>query len=874
MPIIIDIDSVREACAIDINKNVVHEKIYKRIANSIAQIYSRIDNIKYSQDEVIKVRTHDIIGIFGRRGTGKTTVLLSVLDDIRKGNTSALSRYWTDSGKDVDATKLVPLPVVDPTMMGTKEHMLLRVVNLIRAHVERKVGCASPIQDAGWGQSFRKLVQGIVNLEVAGEGHQELFYDDFAASEKMNAIVHVEELEDNFVDFIHQSLQLLEKKAFVLAIDDMDTMPGAAWASLECIRKYFTTPQLIVLLAGDLEMFTEIIRAKQRKFFKFQPSKALGNFDFRPQMQLETLVEQYLLKLIPMMHRTEVQSFLWSLREQLGKYNIYDEIAIMDLEDEYTLLELLNYFNRNLGLHLPVLMDDFDKVLLDTPLRTTREIFACLAESCGQSWPDDVRTWSQRLSQMVQGLAHIFNNSLSQFGYADAPQELQALETPKGIVDLLDKLVLHRMLHANNDDLNPSQHPMWLATSLVVIQGALSHSLRNNPGVGFHYLLKISVFKELANRRGLLPANGEEYRTLRDNLHLADGIPLNDTGKYLAGLVPCGVDNLSYAHGLGTILLDVPEKYLHVPQWGSLYPLLGIYQREMPAGPMPAFSIWSFIGLMGDTLLASNDMLLEEVVRALPYPQIIPSQGMQREEASLLSQHSSLNPGIEPDTDSNEFSKRAEGVKTLLAIWRNNTSAWMKSEECATIAATLFPRIAQCYINYLQMLDKHKDSKEQNAANFAASYAKNCALLFLQAVLVEESRLVTNTSPLRSLSLAAPIELEDNFIANCSMIKDFFRGAAGNFSTIMPFFALCCTFPLWPLLLGENLVHAMHDVLNLKYIVNEVIMHNYRQNKYTMAAMSVLKCIRDFSYGKDENNKEERLLFKSLNIKASIFSLH
>lgn len=868
MPIIIDIDSIREACNVEIDENIMHKEVYKHILRSISEIYLRINHGTSSSDSSIKKRTHDIIGVFGRRGTGKTTVLLSILNDIQKGKNSTLQEWKSNlsGAQDMDFDNLIPLPVVDPTMMGTKEHMLLRVVNLIRDYVEREFGRQSPIQDAEWGQNFRRLVQGIVNLEVAGDAHQELFYDEFAASEKMNAIVHVEELEGNFTKFINNSLNLLKKKAFVLAIDDMDTNPGAAWASLECIRKYFTSPQLIVLLAGDLDMFTEIIRAEQRKFFNFQPSDALGNFDSRPQMHIETLVEQYLLKLIPMMHRVEVQSFLWSARKELDKFHLYDLIEIRRFGETYSFSELINHFNKDWGLHLPILMEAYDKILLDTPLRTTREIFNYLVESYAQFTIEDKRTGNQRQSHMVLGLTNIFTNALSQFGYSNASQELYAMETPKGIVDLLDKLVLHGLLHANNDDLTPRQHPIWLASSLVVIQGALSHALRNEPGVALHYLLKVSVFKELTNRKGLLPTDKDKYRELRDNLHLADGIPLSDTGKYLAGLVPCSVDSFSYAHGLGTILLDVPGEYLHFPQWGSLYPLLGIYQRQMPAGMIPAFSIWFFIGLMGDVLLSSSEMLLDEVVRALPYPQTVPSQGIYSEEKTLLPRKSHLLPGIKPDIEPNSISKRTEGIKTLLGVWRNDITEWMKSEKFWAISATLFPRIANCYINYLQALDQHQSSEAQSSADFAASYVKNCALLFLQAVLIEESRLMTNTSPLRSLSLAAPIDIEINFIYNCQTINNFFGRQTNTFSTIMPFFALCCTFPLWPLLLGGKLVSKMLKTLHLPdYSINKDLKCKTDNDKSFIAGKSVLE---EMGCNMHDN---DMLLLDNLNLAAASF---
>lgn len=886
MPITIELDSIREACPVAVDDSVVHKNVYRKLARSIAEIYSRIPRSEstYNESAFRTFRTHDVIGVFGKRGTGKTTVLLSVLEDIQMGNSaSKLHSVWQNElqgAGHVFADSIVPLPVVDPTMMGSKEHMLLRVVNLIRSCVEKHVELESAQRPgcAEWGAALRRLVQGIVNLEVAGEARQEFFYDEFAASEKMNAIVHVEDLERNFTDFIRQSLQLLSKEAFVLGIDDMDTNPSAAWASLECIRKYFTSPRLIVLLGGDLDMFTEIIRAEQRKFFDFRPSEVLGNFDSRPQAHVETLVEQYLLKLIPMLHRMELHTFLWSVREELDQYDIYDQLIIKRFDKEHPFAELVQQYHWDWGLHLSVLKQAYNNVLLDTPLRTAREIFNCLVESYAQPCSDDERTPKRRRAEMVRGLARIFSNALYQFGYADAAQELQSLETPQGIVDLLDKLVLHRLLQINNDDLHPRQHPQWLNSSLMVVQGALAHSLRNAPGVAFHYLLKISVFKELAQRQNLLTVTGEGYRALRDSLRLGDGITLSDTGKYLAGLAPCLADTQGYACGLGTVLVDVPAMYTAFPGWGTLYPLLGIYQRHFPAGTTPAFSIWSFLGLLGDVLLAPNDMLMEEVVRALPYPQTIASQNSNKEQMLHRPQEFFPEGTLKPDTDSEKVSERSAGVKALLTLWRADVCQWLEEQGNHTVPAGLFPRIAQRYVSSLHALDQHRE--DMNAQDYAAFYSKNCALLFLHAVLVEESRLVTNTSPLRSLSLADPINIEGNFIHNCTMVRQIVSTRDACFITMMPLFALCCTYPLWPLLLGHHLTNNMLNSLGLVgHCQYASLRASTRDPRFIRAAEGVLQELHNTQsdifacspHASPEEDRTEERWFRKLNLQAASF---
>lgn len=883
MGITIDLDLIREACPVEISNEVIHGNAYKKIARSISEIYSRIE---YAEEHA--QRTHDVIGVFGRRGTGKTTVLISVLDLIKnKSLKLEQTTFWEElSGSKVTAEVLFPLPPVDPTMMGSKEHMLLRVVNLIRSSVEPHVehisaqGQCDIEQYPAWQLSFRRIVQGIVNLEVTGETKQDWFYDEFAASEKMNAIVHAEDLEKNFHDFIKLSVQLLKKEAFVLAIDDMDTNPGAAWASLECIRKYFTSPRLIVMLGGDLDMFTEIIRAEQRRFFDFQSFSALGSFDSRPQMHIETLVEQYLLKLIPMLHRVHLYNFLWSAREELGQYYIYDSITLKKFNETMVISYFLQFLNKDFGLHLSVLMESYDNILLDTPLRTAREIFNLLVESYLQLNDKDNRSSKQRRAEMVHGLARIFTNALHQFGYSDPELKLQQLETPHGITDLLDKLVLHGLLLSNNDDLHPRQHPHWLGASLAVVQGSLTHAIQNSPGVSFHYLLKISVFKELTQRQGMLEASDQSYRLLRDNLRLADGTALNNTGKFLAGLAPCMKNAQGYAHGLGTILLTIPDYYINFPAWGSIYPLAGIYRRQTMGGDEPAFSIWSFLGLMGDVLLASSDILLEEVVRALPYPQTIASLCTNKETA-LFRQEPSSTPTHLPQSDTapNEISKRAIGIKQLLAVWRDDVRKRMNNEGSFTVSAGIFPQIAQRYINSLHILDKNMNLGDDDYT-YAVLYCKNCALLFLHAVLVEESRLVTNASPLRSLSLADPINIEENFLHNCITVKNFIEHINNPFETMMQLFSIICTYPIWPMLLGN---HLINNILHSLGLFESCSYYNLSKSKLDASSVAAVKSVLQEVHNTNGNpfehraslslsaDKNEELFFRKFHLRAAKF---
>lgn len=71
------------------------------------------------------------------------------------------------------------------------------------------------------------------------------------------------EFERFFHEFIERALDFLDKSAFVLAFDDIDTKFEKGWPVLEVIRKYLTTPQLILLISGDFGLYSQLVRREQ-----------------------------------------------------------------------------------------------------------------------------------------------------------------------------------------------------------------------------------------------------------------------------------------------------------------------------------------------------------------------------------------------------------------------------------------------------------------------------------------------------------------------------------------------------------------------------------------------------------------------------------
>lgn len=79
----------------------------------------------------------------------------------------------------------------------------------------------------------------------------------------LNAVNAAKKLEENFYEIVKVALEILDKKAFLIAFDDIDINFNNGWKVLETLRKYLTYPRIITLLSGDIKLFSKAIRKQQ-----------------------------------------------------------------------------------------------------------------------------------------------------------------------------------------------------------------------------------------------------------------------------------------------------------------------------------------------------------------------------------------------------------------------------------------------------------------------------------------------------------------------------------------------------------------------------------------------------------------------------------
>lgn len=244
-------------------------------------------------------RAHNAILIEGSRGSGKTTFLLNSLKTLKD---------------DKKFKTLEVLQVVDPTLIETKEHMLLVLISMIEELLDKKLdfSCAHS-SDIDFAREA--MAEGLRLLD--GIGGNRLYGDEWedatwVMSQGLRQARKGRQLERKFNRYISESLKILEKEAFVLAFDDVDTNFEHGFSVLETIRKYLTSPQLILIISGDLDLYGRLVRKNIYRNFGGDTIKYDSDlFDQNKEglkNDVSELQEQYLLKVMPPQNRIVMRS--------------------------------------------------------------------------------------------------------------------------------------------------------------------------------------------------------------------------------------------------------------------------------------------------------------------------------------------------------------------------------------------------------------------------------------------------------------------------------------------------------------------------------------------------------------------------------------
>jgi len=495
-------------------------------------------------------RVHEIIMLHGGRGSGKTTFLRNALLQLHRPNAES---YLNQDLKF--RHQLSILGVVDPTLLGTKEHIVVIILNKIRSTVERETQeLRNPptreqhlLQE--WKMHLKSLAEGVSLLESVGS---DKFYgsdwDDpqYVLLKGLDRARSSASFEDNFAKFIEKSLILIRKEAFLLAFDDLDTNFSSGWAVLEGLRKYLSSRRFIIVMAGDMDLYAMLVKSRQAKNFAGDRSKDQDGQNRSSDGMLNHLQSQYLLKLFSPRYRIPLQS-LYALRHKAKVRPVKHAEPESQMVDDEDLGDFLNRLMRDQFSLTGDVARAGSAFLLRSPIRTLLEVLALNS-------PKGSKTGALTDPNKIDALAGIFVDVMLRHGVS--PDEFRETGGEHLLIRIASFLTDNKLWDAVYA-LTPVHEREDLNAVSLVMGARLAYELKQHPYLCISYMIRIAFAHELISSR--LPAAmdvklGDRIERFVEFVELQqDGPLVRLAARFVAALVGAAAPTR-----LGTIQLYNP----------------------------------------------------------------------------------------------------------------------------------------------------------------------------------------------------------------------------------------------------------------------------------------------------------------------------
>ena len=464
---------------------------------------------------------YNTIFIDGNRGAGKTSFVSTLLENIKRDK-----NFYTE---------IEFLEFFDPTMIESKSSIFLTIVSLIRAKVIEKINENDDKeirfeQKRIWEKYLETLAEGLIFLEESTNSQS--FWDDpvhlmYKGFDSVNSSFN---LRKNFCKFIDESLRLLDKNAFLLVIDDVDTNPDKAYDLLEVLRRYLCLKNIIVIITGDLNLYEEIVENKKKNIDKDQ------KFELR---------EQYLRKILPLNKRIALKTVKEIHKSITFIENIPYELRIVT-KDDILFDDYLRSIFYAFGIKSAYIRLAYINFIMNQPLRTQIDFYKLFSFYDSEINLDFFDTRS---------IYFVFSNELKRAGF-----DVNSVTNNNGLLcgKILNFLIENNCLNECYQ-IEPVHQNNSINTCLFALSLILAKRMKNSCELFFDYFFRIAYIKNLSL---LIPSNSTRNSIRKYNFNLEDliaysglrnDIDLRQISCYILAYLRQYSESKTYA--AGTIIL-------------------------------------------------------------------------------------------------------------------------------------------------------------------------------------------------------------------------------------------------------------------------------------------------------------------------------
>lgn len=322
--------------------------VYQRGLEALRSIVRQAKDFDCRDEIAFYGYCHNIIAFSGSRGQGKTSTMLSFSQAMK----NSFQNENLGEGDELRQCSFTVLPSVDPTVLEQDQSILAVILSRMYRLAEDLwtnscgksdfSGCPDR-EEAMHNQIlrlFQRCLSGINNIK-------------FREGKEIRGLVEIHEISDssvlkkNIYTLIHDLLSLsrcTRDKAtpfLVIQLDDTDFQTRRCYEIMEDIRKYLTIPNVVILMATDLNMLRVAMTQQSVSDFKNGLQYNLINSD-----KLYRTVNKYLDKLIPPNHAVYLPHLDEIIREQndslrisyMAKNGIGPETDLLTIPDQSWIL--------------------------------------------------------------------------------------------------------------------------------------------------------------------------------------------------------------------------------------------------------------------------------------------------------------------------------------------------------------------------------------------------------------------------------------------------------------------------------------------------------------------------------------------------------
>lgn len=341
----IPLNSIESAALKDPN-TLLPKAVYKKLAEFIDDAVKQINSAPRDFNDS---RSHKAISIDGERGTGKTSVLVNLEDYLGKNNKILLN----------DIHILDP---IDPTLLEDGESLFLHII-VAAVLQDEKIKTAQMNRldkSRNFSQSLEKLAAGLESIDLQ---------NTLRGMDKIRSLYGNKHLANCVEAFFRTALELLDKKLFILPIDDVDASLNNAFENLEIIRRYLTSPYILPIVSGDRRLYDEVCwRDFHGRLIKDSAYNKKQAFEIAKNLALE-----YQRKILPLPRRLSMPA--------VSEYWIDKDIIVGNHEVEKNNIPLRNFIAW-LTIFITGPVNGTENSKLQLPIRSIRAL-SQLISHCG-----------------------------------------------------------------------------------------------------------------------------------------------------------------------------------------------------------------------------------------------------------------------------------------------------------------------------------------------------------------------------------------------------------------------------------------------------------------------------------------------------------